>query len=248
MDEDLKQEALNEGEENTVDATPAPEQTTDEVTEPESTETGEETESEMSEEPKKGFQARVRELNTRAKIAEERAESLAQKLAAITGSVEPNDYNSNQTFTPQLEPGAELSQEQYQQHVLKAADGLVTLRLKQSEARNRINNEANEVIREFPELDPDSENFNKDLSDAVTESVEAYIRNNPYSASVKQHVAKLMKPYKGAVAKEVGKASENIAKQVSQTALRPTTIRKQEKTAGEKSIAELEKELGIQYS
>jgi hypothetical protein len=54
-----------------------------------------------------------------------------------------------------------------------------------------------------------------------------------------------MKPYKAAITREVGQATENIAKQVSETALRPTSVRKPEKAAGDKTLAELEQELGI---
>src|SRR5690606_19136586 len=115
-------------------------------------------------------------------------------------------------------------------------------------AVTRINSEASEIMREYPELNPDSDQFNRELSESITEAVEAQIRLNPYSASVKQIVGKLMKPLKGAVTKEVGKASDTMAKQVSQAALRPTSVRKGEKPAEEKTIAELEAELGIVQS
>lgn len=58
----------------------------------------------------------------------------------------------------------------------------------------------------------------------------------------------LMKPYKRAVTKEVGRVSENLAKQVSQAATRPTSIHKSDKPLEEKSIQELERELGIVQS
>jgi len=58
-------------------------------------------------------------------------------------------------------------------------------------------------------------------------------------------VDELMEPYQGMAATADGKASENIAKQVSQSALRPSGVRKAEKTAQEKTIQELEAELGI---
>jgi translation initiation factor 2B subunit (eIF-2B alpha/beta/delta family) len=132
-----------------------------------------------------------------------------------------------------------------EQKILEQADARGELRNRQSEAVSRINSEANEIVREYPELDPESDSFNRELSETITEATEAYVKTQPYTASVKQFVAKLMKPYKGAVSAEVGKAQENIAKQVSQAALRPTNVRKQEKTAGEKSIAELEQELGV---
>ena len=54
-----------------------------------------------------------------------------------------------------------------------------------------------------------------------------------------------MKPYNRAVAKEVGKVTENIAKQVSETALRPTQIATSEKKFEELSIKEMEKQLGV---
>jgi hypothetical protein len=153
---------------------------------------------------------------------------------------------------PLIRPGEEIDGTELDKRLrereakmLQRADALVTLRNKQSDAVNRINTEAQEVVRAYPELDPESDSFNPELSESVTEAVEAYAKADPYNASVKTFVAKLMKPYKSAVAKEVGQASENIAKQVSEAALRPTSIRTPEKTAAEKSIAELEQELGV---
>lgn len=135
-----------------------------------------------------------------------------------------------------------------EQRIISQADARAELKVRQSEAISRINSEANQALKIYPQLDPETEDFNQELSDAVTEATEAYIKQNPYSASPLSFIGKMMKPYQGAVTKEVGKATENIAKQVSQAALRPTSVRKVEKTAGEKSIAELESELGIVQS
>lgn len=254
MDEPNK--ALNETAEveNSPDATPtAEEKATEEVT----TESpaGEEEVTETEESPKKGYQARVRELNAKAKAAEEKAQSLEERIAELTSSVEPIKEPEAAPYNPQeplIAPGEEIDvnelnkrQSEREQRILQQTQAQVELGRKQSEAVNRINTEANEVIRTYPELDPDNDAFDKDLSDAITEAVENGIKASPYSASVKQIVAKLMKPYRGAVTKEVGKATENIAKQVSETALRPTSIRKEEKPAHEKTIRELEEELGI---
>lgn len=250
MSDQQDQTALNPGDDNTQTDTPAVEEKSEEKVEvpetevksTEETET-EDTDTETEGESKKGYTNRVRELANKAKAAEERAKSLEERIAELTGSVEPqSEYPA---YNPQVEEGAEITQEQYRQDVMRSADALVTLKLKQSEAVQRINSESSEVMRTYPELDPDSESFNKDLSESVTDAVEAHVKANPYNTSVKKIVAKLMKPYKGAVATEVGKATENIAKQVSQAALRPTSIHKPEKNASEKSIAELEQELGI---
>jgi len=255
--------ALNEEVvEPNLDATPVSEETVpEEVVEKEATsaeEAPKET-TETEEAPKKGFQARVQELNTKAKAAEaraneaeEKAKSLSDRLEEITGSVEPNQIVEPQVNEPIVSPGEEIDAAELDKRlqareakILQRADAIVTLRGKQQEAITRINNEAQSVIRKYAELDPENESFNKELSDTITESTEAYVKQAPYTASVSKFVDRQMKLYKGAVSKEVGQATENIAKQVSEAALRPTSIRKPEKAANEKSIAELEQDLGI---
>jgi len=200
---------------------------------------------------KKGFSQRVRELNTKAKEAEARAQeaetkaqSLAEKLEELTGQVD-QQAEMQPPFEPQVEPGSEISPDQYKQDVMRTADSLVQLRIKQQNAINRINSEAGEAIRKHPQLDPDSKKFNKELSDSVTEAVEAHVRANPYSASVKKFVDKLMKPYQRAVTNEVGKVTEKIAKQESETALRPTQHKATEKKFEELPIDQMEKKLGF---
>lgn len=240
---DQDEMALNQnlGEETQLDATPAiEEQTPEEVTpvEEQSEPTGEESPetkaTETEGEPKKGSQARIRELVKERNDLRARVQDLTQP-----------SQKAPQFDLPPLEPGAEVSPEQYRAHVMQQADALVSLRLKQSEAINRINSETQEVLQTYPQLDPESEDFNKDLSDSITEAALAYVKANPYSASVKQFVTKLMKPYQGAVTKEVGQVRATLAKQVTQTALRPTSVSKPEKTVDEMSIAELEAKLGV---
>lgn len=260
IDEETQKALNQEAEEiNSRNATPALEtNATEEVDQTESTEEVEPTETEGREESKKGYQARVQELNQKAKAAEERARSLEQKLAELTSPVgfqEGTNIPPYNPLEPLVAPGEEIDvnelnkrQSAREQRILQQASANAQLIAKQSEAINRINSEASEVVRLYPQLDPDSDNFNRELSDIVAEATEAYVKDKPYTASVKQFVAKLMKPYQRAADKEVSQASENIAKQVSQAALRPTSIRKEEKQASEKSIAELEAELGIVIS
>lgn len=203
-----------------------------------------EVESETEDTPKKGAQTRIRELNAKAKSAQEEAKSLREKLAELTGSVDPSVPSA--PYTPQIVDGGEFTPEQYKQDVLKTATATVEIKLKQYEAVNRINNEAKELLHQYPELNPDSDSFNKELSDSFTETVMELVKANPYTASPKKIVERLMKPYQRAVTKEVGKVSENIAKQASQTALRPTGIStKGEKPDSELSIKELEAKYGI---
>ncbi len=257
MDEDNK--ALNDTGEVTPETTPVAETPTEEVAEvvEETVPTGtaEPTPEiiETEESPKKGYSQRIRELDTKAKMAEAKAQSLAEKLAELTGSVEPRvDYQPYNPQEPLIAPGEEIDvnelnrrQTAREQRILQQADAMAQLRSKQSEAITRINNNANEAVRAYPQLDPQSEVFDRELSDIVTEATEGYVNKNPYTADVKKFVDRLMKSHNGAVTKEVGKATENIAKQVSETALRPSSIPTSEKSDAELTVEELEKKYGV---
>lgn len=251
---DEKDMALNElvEPENNETSTPEVNETAEEVVESELEDKEEAETTETEESPKKGYSSRVRELNARAKEAEEKAQSLSEKLEALTGGsseeVEIPQYRSE----PIVQPGEEIDAAELDRRlqvrearILQQADAMATLRSKRDEAANRIQNEAEKALQKYPELDPDSETFNRELSDAITEATEAYAIKNPYNASIIKFVDRMMRPYKGAVSKEVGEMTKSVAKQVSESALRPTNVRKEEKLAKEKSIAELESELGV---
>lgn len=208
-------------------------------------------------ESKKGYTQRVREVVNERNEARREIESLKEKIEQLTGLNQPMvgqiPYQQQaQDDSPIVAPGEEIDGLELdrrlrmrEQRLLQRVETMAELKSKQTEAINRINNETVEVLKNFPELDPESDDFNKDLSDSITEATEAYVKSNPYGASVKSFVSKLMKPYKGAVSKEVGRQTEVIAKQASQASLKPTSVKQGEKDASEKSIAELEAELGV---
>lgn len=237
--ENNEEMAVNQtsAEESAVDTTPVVEKQTTEEVAKETTELAGEGESEAKEtgQSKKGANARIHELNSKVK-------SLTQRLQEITGG---NGEIPAQQLPPQIDIDSEISPEQYRQHVLQQADSIVQIRLKQSEALGRIEKESLEVIKAYPQLDPDSDQFDKDLSETISEAIEAQVKLNPYSASVKKFADRLMKPFTKAVSNQVAQEREVITRQASESALRPTNVRKQEKSAGEKSIKELEAELGI---
>jgi hypothetical protein len=193
--------------------------------------------------PKKSAEGRIRELASKVKEEKEKSESLAEKLKALTSQV---DSAPQAQYTPQVEAGQEVSTDQYKTDVLRTADSLVNLRLQQERVVNRINQEAQELMAEHPELNPDSDGFNKELSDSVTEAAIAYAKSNP-TQSMKTFVNKLIAPYKRAVTKEVAEQSETLAKQASEGALRPTNIKQTDKQFKDLSIEEMEKKLGIVY-
>jgi hypothetical protein len=203
-----------------------------------------EDEVQTEEAPKKGAQARIKEL-----VAEKA--SLAKKIAELT-NVEPQAPTYNPT---QLEPivaeGEQLTADELNRRIakrdvtlLQQADALAQIRTRQGRMVENINKEALEATAKYKQLDPDSEEFDKELSDTVTEATEAYIKSSP-NPSVKTFVNKLMKPYLNSVTKEVAKQSENLAKQASETALRPSNVKPVDKKFEDLSIKEMESKLGI---
>jgi hypothetical protein len=228
-----------------VNSTPEiEEQTTEEVTQPDMEATAEvsESEAETGDEPKKGANQRIRELANAKRDAEARAQSLEQRLAELTGQFAPQDPQG--LYTPQFEPGTEIDQVTLQQQMQRTALSAAQLISAQERNFSRINRESTEVIKKYPQLDPDSDLFDEDLSNSVTDAIEAHLKANP-TGSVKTKVDQWMKPYQRSVANKVGQERETLAKQVSQAATRPSAVVRADRSPAEKSIKELEAELGF---
>jgi hypothetical protein len=206
-------------------------------------------ETETVEEPKteesgKTANTRIRELNAKLKEEKTKSQSLAEKIAELTNSVE----EPQAPFQPQVEPGAEVTPDQYKADVVRTAQAIAQLEIQRERALNRIHTESQEAIKKYPKLDPNSESFDKELSESVTEATLAYVRATP-TASVTKFVDSLMRPYEKSLLHAEGQAEEKMAKQVSQAALRPTQVKAEEKPFDSLSISEMEKKLGgIQQS
>ena len=95
-----------EGETETPDTTPVSEQTAEveqDAAPSEAPDTSEES-------TKKGYSARVRELNQRAKDAEAEAESLQKKLEELTANVKPGEnVPTFEPLTPLINPGEDIT-------------------------------------------------------------------------------------------------------------------------------------------
>jgi len=235
------QTALNEPveTETTETTTPVAEQTAE--AEPEKAEAPE-TES------KKGYSARVQELANAKKLAEQRAASLEQKLAELTSQV---GTGGPPPFSPPKEdivkPGEELTADELNTRLSEREQRIFQMqeiRLQQERALNRINQEAADVVRNYKQLDPESEHFDPELSAWVTDTVTEVVKANP-NTSVKKIVGGLMKPYQRQVTKEVAAQTENIAKQVSEGAIRPSNAKPVEKKFEDLTIKEMENQLGF---
>lgn len=193
---------------------------------------------------------------TRGTSAKERIQELAHEKNELRGEVRnlrdeltqfDNPYNGFQPpvapFIPQVQPGQEITLEQYQQDVARAASSVVELRLQQERNMTRQQNELAQSMDTYKALNPDAKDFDQDLSNSVTEAVAAYMRANP-TGSPKKFIDNMMKPYMKSVEKAVGNQTATVAKQVAQTALRPTQVKSSEKSAKDMTLEELEQKLG----
>ncbi len=234
-EEQITDEALKADESQIEVESPATEQDSIEPIEEKVEETStevEETTGTQREEGRKTAESRIRELVAEKKEAEAKAESLAEQVKKFTA---PQPF----TYTPPIQDDStELTVDE----VLKKADALTQIRLAQQANIYRVQQEASEAMKAHPELDTDSDSFDPDLSEAISKATLSHIQANP-TASVKDFVNGLMKPYKRAVEKEASGQAEAKVKQASQQAVRPTQVREQEKPFSELSIEEMEKRL-----
>lgn len=264
--DDLTKQVLNEVAEPETVQTESPTVETNDIevqqeetpaSESESEETIEQPDVKVDQPPKKGAESRIRELNQ--KVKEERAEkeSLAKKIQELTGSVEPqgykpmnNGYNPN---VPLIAPGEEVTQEELQarvakrdQWLLQQADNMARFREVQRENTNRINSESNEAEKAYPQLNPDSDDYDNELANSIAEAGLAFVKTNP-TGSLKKFVDGLMKPYLRSIDKSVASQQGEIAKQASQSAMRPNQVVATEKKVEDMDLKELEKKLGVIY-
>lgn len=185
---------------------------------------------------RKTADSRIRELVAEKKEAVAKAESLAEQVKKFTAP-QPQTYQPTQS-----DDNSEVTLEE----VMRRQDALIQIRLAQQENIHRVQNEASEAIKSHPELDPDSDSFDSELSEAISKATLSHIQANP-TAPVKEYVNSLMKPYKRAVEKEAQGRADALTKQTSQQAMRPTQVQSQEKPFSELSLEEMRAKLGVVY-
>lgn len=195
---------------------------------------------------KKGANSRIRELNEEAKAAKAEAESLKRKIAELTtpSQYQPNWEQLNQPI--KQDENGQVDAGEFEKNILAKAAAIAELKLAQQQHISRVNSEAEKVIEEYSVLNPDSDNYDPELSESVSEAALSYVQANP-TKSLKKFVDGLMKPYTRSISKQVGGMQEQLTKQVAETALRPSSAPKSEKNIAEMSMKEMEEKLGIVY-
>lgn len=167
--------------------------------------------------------------------------SLKEKIAEFTGQFqgEPQGGYSNLQANPEtgyidVTPGD-----------IRA---MARIEIEMEKNINRINMESSEALQSYPELNPEHDNFDPELSDVVTDAITQALEKNP-SQSVKKLVERFMKPYKRGIDRTVAGQTQELAKQASEGALRPTTsaAAPKKKSVSDMTTEEMEEAFGVVY-
>lgn len=242
MDEEAQ--AINaRAEQNSATETPTVEPNTPEVTsptvQPEKTETSTEETGAGGEKKTSGAEKRIHELVDERDTAKQEVQTLKSKLAELTAGAQAPAGN-----TPTYQPSSGESQGGERELTIEDLRTIARLEVEKERTINRINAEASEAQKDHPQLDTTSDQFDPDINEAVTRAVWLEIQKDP-TQSVKKLTNLYMKPYRQAAERAVGQEKKVLAQQVNDEALRPSSVKPVNKTFSEKSIAEMEAELGI---
>ncbi len=208
---------------------------------------------------KRSAEGRIRDLVKDKTELERENQSLRERVSKTTEAFDnpPNltDDSSGET----VKDGDTVTPEQYERDVSRKAMSAAWLVQQHQKTLDRIRNETDQALHDNPELDPKSEKYDKELSDAITEAVESQVTvvhgydkktGKPilglnHSASVKKIVERMMKPYRKSLQSATATVQEETTRQVANAALRPTPqVQKSEKSTKEMSIEEMEAKFG----
>jgi len=215
-----------------------PQEVKEESVQPEKTETS--TEGSKTEGDKKltGAEKRIHALVDERDEYKAKVEDMSSRLAELTTETQDN------ADTPQFNQSPDTSGDR--ELTIDDLRTIARLEVEKEKTVNRIQSEGREAIRTYPVLDQSSSDFDADVNEAITSAVYLEIQKNPNQSVIKL-TEKYMKPYLKAAENAVGKEKDELVKQVNDTVLRPSTIKGSDKKFHEKSLNEMEQELGIIY-
>jgi hypothetical protein len=153
---------------------------------------------------------------------------------------------------PVIEPGQELTEEQYQQHVVQAADAIAGLRtqqqLDQFKAEANLDRDVEVLPKQYPELDETSSEYNP----VLVEKVEAAFKSRAFQngqLNPNVRLADVAKDFvdvaRAAAKKSTADLKNAVARSADETSIRPTSERREETPFDSLSEKEMEARLGF---
>lgn len=198
-----------------------------------------------------GAEKRIHEVIDERDEARQEAETLRAKISELTQDWQytPSpQYGAQAQNTPadSANYGEErtLTEAELERRIAERASTITQLALEREKIVNRINNEAEEALKSYPQLDPKSDKYDPELNGVITDAVHAKVKGNP-SLSVKKLVDTYMKPYLKSVENAVEDRKAEINDAVISATLRPSPVpAPAAKQAKDMTIEELEAKLG----
>lgn len=187
-------------------------------------------------EPKKknNAQSRIKELLGENKAKDNQIQELMQRAGQLDV---PDELTADQYRAMQF--SGQLAQADVQQ-------------LRRELAYKDFTGEMNEVVNTVPELNPDSDSYNPDLEAVIAENyADGFIVKDQYGfvgtrKPFKEFALQQVKVFRNAQTKGATASKEVLDRQASEQAITSTGgSSKAPRDTSDKSIAELEKELGI---
>ena len=216
-----------------------PQEVMDDLVQPEKTDKSTEESKAEGDHTLTGAEKRIHQLVDERDEYKSKVEDLSSRLAELTtGKQDDAEIPQYQQQYPDTSGERELT--------IDDLRAIARLEVEKERTISRIQAEGQEAIKTYSVLDKSSPDFDPDVNEAVTSAVYLEIQRDP-SQSVKKLTEKYMKPYLKAAERAVGQEKETLAKQVSETALRPSNIKGNDKKFHEKSLEEMEQELGMVY-
>jgi len=239
-------------EEPVVDATAesVDTQTTDQAeesttTEPSTNETDSETDGVATSDEENGSREEGADVTNLSHRAQKRFQQLSTRVRELESRRGQSQLDDGPTLPEfRYKPGQEIRIEDLQRDLVKGAQGIVQLELAKERNIDRIANETIQAETKYPELNPDSKQFNKEVSTRISKVVERELQRNP-RASVIEIVEDLMALRDEGRRQGTQAGVSNTLKGMSKTAVTPTGSSAGNKKAfKDLSLAEMEKRLG----
>lgn len=238
MDEPIETAEQTGGEQTTSQQTPTGEEKTTENAEAQGqTEATDHSEGQQDTAAQQGTQGEEHKPR-----AEKRLRQLLDKYgdgdkAGEQGSQDTTSSRSNLPtppwWQPKVEPGQEVTPEQYKADLARTADEIATTRIKQYEQQQaRIRQQekqvqtfaktASSIEAKYPALNPDSDKFNPDLSDRVTKLYEKASGKQPNADLLQQIAETVMEASEQAMVEGESTVTSKLVDRAAQAAITPT--------------------------
>lgn len=196
------------------------------------------------------------ESGKRPNRLERRFQKMSQKMRDLTNENQQLRGTgippASQAPYPQYQPGQEVSLDQYQQDVVNTASAIAQLeaqKLRQEiTAKERVENFDRDVMlieQRYPQLNVDSPEYDAKLSEKVANMYEKLSAKSA-DLRLRDIVEDVMDVATRQTASSTAKVTKQVAQQAAETAVRPGANDKPPvKSFEEKSLADMEKELGF---